>query len=1121
MPDSPYVGLTNYTEEQAGLFVGREAERKTIIGNLRASRLTLLYAESGVGKSSLLRAGVASRLLELADRSLAERGSARYVPVVFSSWSDEPVQALIDAIAKAIEPFLPTASYTELPRAGLPDAIEAATGALNSSLLIILDQFEEYFLYRSKETSRATFAEQLARCINRTDLRANFLISIREDAYAGVGDLFKERIANVYGNYLHIDYLDRNAARDAIKKPIELFNRLREESEPFAIEPELAEAVLDQVQRDPSDGALDGRPRGEDEKPIETTYLQLVMKRLWDEERARGSRILRLETLVDLGGPETIIRTHVDTAMAELPVAEQSAAATFVRFLVTATGTKIAWTAEDLADFSGVPKSEVEPVLRRLAAGELHILRPIASPESGKEPRYEIFHDALARPLLDWRRRHYANELERKRAEAEDRARRERRKARLAAAAAGAFLLLAAFAVGVSIWAVHQKHVAESERQLARSRALLAAASDQLDTRLDRAIGLGLQAYDARPSAETRSGLVTAVERSDRLQRIVVADSEVGSVALSLDGSKLAIVEQDGAVIANAAGRRLGKVRVRQAQKAAFTPDGGLVAVGGRGRVVLWDVAGRRSRGSFVTGTGSLRGLVTALAFAADGRRLVAVTKSRAMAWDLGTRKRVLSVAVPTLRFADHVDVSSDGALVAYTQPLGGFAVTRVLPSGTAKLVRSFGGGRVAALAFAPGGRRLGAITLNGQLRMVDVFGSAGPATLVGSNGSKPTAIALGPRPRQVAVGWENGNVEAWRDVNDGAGTPLHGHGDAIGGLAFSEDGNALASGGADGLAEIWSPWRSSLALQLAGDSDLLSYVGFAGPVLVASSDLGGGAFVWRSLRERPDRLATRVGAGTLAAVSPDHRRLSVATARGSVVIYDLDTSKHRVVRPRGPSVTALAFGPDSTLAAAAADGSVSIWSLKRLRQVGRLHIEGVHRLSFDSKGTLLAVAAHDGVSIWNLKTQRLESTPIRRPDAIAVAFSPDGRLLAAARANGSVELWDVSHDRVVAELSAEGSNPQALAFSPDGATLAVGAQHGLPGSVSLWDVESRQRLGEAFDDRSGGVSSVDFSNDGRFLALADGSGKVTVLRNLLWSDARGMRRRLCSVLGGADRTCG
>ena len=59
---APYVGLDYFLEEDAGLFFGRDAERKRIIGNLRASRLTLLYAESGVGKSSLLRAGVSARL---------------------------------------------------------------------------------------------------------------------------------------------------------------------------------------------------------------------------------------------------------------------------------------------------------------------------------------------------------------------------------------------------------------------------------------------------------------------------------------------------------------------------------------------------------------------------------------------------------------------------------------------------------------------------------------------------------------------------------------------------------------------------------------------------------------------------------------------------------------------------------------------------------------------------------------------------------------------------------------------------------------------------------------------------------------------------------------------------
>ena len=85
-PPRPYVGLDCFREDDAGLFFGRDAERKRIIGNLRASRLTLLYAESGVGKSSLLRAGVARG--SAAGRARA--GSARFVPFVFSAWRGDP-----------------------------------------------------------------------------------------------------------------------------------------------------------------------------------------------------------------------------------------------------------------------------------------------------------------------------------------------------------------------------------------------------------------------------------------------------------------------------------------------------------------------------------------------------------------------------------------------------------------------------------------------------------------------------------------------------------------------------------------------------------------------------------------------------------------------------------------------------------------------------------------------------------------------------------------------------------------------------------------------------------------------------------------------------------------------
>src|SRR5437763_7372988 len=81
---SPFQGLGFYTEADAKWFFGRTAERKMILAHLRTAPLTLLYAESGVGKSSLLRAGVAARLRELAAQNLYTSRSPRFVPVVFS-----------------------------------------------------------------------------------------------------------------------------------------------------------------------------------------------------------------------------------------------------------------------------------------------------------------------------------------------------------------------------------------------------------------------------------------------------------------------------------------------------------------------------------------------------------------------------------------------------------------------------------------------------------------------------------------------------------------------------------------------------------------------------------------------------------------------------------------------------------------------------------------------------------------------------------------------------------------------------------------------------------------------------------------------------------------------------
>lgn len=448
----PYVGLDYFVEEDAGLFFGRDSERKRIIGNLRASRLTLLYAESGVGKSSLLRAGVSARIRQLAARSVAERGSARYVPVVFSAWRDDPTAGLIDALEAAVDPLLGDGDELALRRDALEHAIEDVAAAVDATPLLILDQFEDHFLYEPDNDDG--FDDDLARCVNRRDLRANFLISVREDAYSLIGPRFKARIPNIYGNYLHLDFLDERAAREAVLEPVRAFNeRLAADAPRFEVETALVEAVLEQVRRGRVSIGDGGAPDVGAGGParVETAYLQLVMKRLWDEEVAGGSQRLRLETLRRLGGADTIVRGHLDDVMAELPADQRDAAAAAFRFLVTSSGRKIALSSEELREFSEADAAPLEPALKHLERER--ILRPVPSSERDGVVRHEIYHDVLAPAIREWRRRHVEEqrgaETELRLAQAGQRARRlEVRSRRLAAAV----IALATVAIGLALY---------------------------------------------------------------------------------------------------------------------------------------------------------------------------------------------------------------------------------------------------------------------------------------------------------------------------------------------------------------------------------------------------------------------------------------------------------------------------------------------------------------------------------------------------------------------------------------------------------------------------------------------------------------------------------------------
>src|SRR5690349_9773822 len=99
----PYKGLTHYSEEDAPFFFGRDSEREIITANLLAYRLTLVYGPSGVGKSSVLRAGVAHHLKAAAARNIRRNGTAEHAVTVFNTWGDRPVDSLLAAVSSDVQ----------------------------------------------------------------------------------------------------------------------------------------------------------------------------------------------------------------------------------------------------------------------------------------------------------------------------------------------------------------------------------------------------------------------------------------------------------------------------------------------------------------------------------------------------------------------------------------------------------------------------------------------------------------------------------------------------------------------------------------------------------------------------------------------------------------------------------------------------------------------------------------------------------------------------------------------------------------------------------------------------------------------------------------------------------
>ena len=1097
--NSPYPGMDTFAQENAPFFFGRDAERRVLISNLRASRLTLLYAQSGAGKSSLLRAGVAARLVQLAGRSIDQQRTARNVPIVFSSWRDDPTEELIEAVQQTITAFLPQAVWTKstetlpnvafdaprtvsgatLPhrrptarprptRTRLSETLKAASKAADATLLVMLDQFEEYFLYRSKEAQDGHFADELAACIKRADLRANFLISIREDAYSGLGDLFKSRIANVYGNYLHLENLGRECARQAIERPVASFNELHPHSVPVEIEPGLVDMVLDEL--GPGQFVLNGGGRGRvsgangDRRSggdIAASYLQLVMKRLWETEVTRGSRTLHRATLEKLGGAQTIVRTHVDRALGDLPDEDREAAVDIFHHLVTPSGTKIALAASDLAEYTGRPAGESSTLLERLASSDTRILRPVPPPP-GQEggTRYEISHDLLATPILDWSGRQRAVRLEREKESAKRVAHVEKRRARMfrtLALGSGVLLIIAIVALVVAVIAAHKAQRASQnavhQRDVAAAGQLInksAALGDRYPTTSKL---LSLAAWRIDPTSDARYAMLAAAA-SPAIAGLSGHTDRVHAVAFSPNGKILATGSYDRTIrLWNVAThRQLGALTGTSGDvySVAFSPNGKILASGGDDRSVrLWDVRTHRQLGQPLNGHD---GEINSVAFSPDGKILASGGENGTVRlWDVRTRRQ-LGTALP-----GHM-------------------------------------GKVWSVAFSPDGKTLASGGADGTAQLWDVA-SRRPLGFVQANRHPVLSVAFSHNSKILATGGDDGAVRLW----DAATLqPIRSWlvGSPAFNVAFSPNGKLLASGNLDDAVQLWDA-----ATGQAAGSPLLGYAVAFNP---DGKTLATGAY---DHTVRLWNVASSAGLATLAghtravfsvAFSPQGKTLASGSADGAIQLWNVAT--HRQVgnlqAASGKQISSVAFSPDGkTLASGGADGTVRWWDVATGRQLGQSPTGTagpISSVTFSHDGKTLASGGADGkVRLWDVRTHRQLGQLLdgRDGEISSVAFSPDGKILASGGENGTVQLWDVAaHHQAGRTMTGHAGPVLSVAFSPDGKTLASG---GADDTVRLWNLHTHRPIGKALTGHADQVLSVAFGARGQTLASGSADGTV------------------------------
>jgi WD40 repeat protein len=1088
-PLNPFPGLRPFRSDEHHLFFGREDQTAALLQLLRTNRFLAVVGTSGSGKSSLVRAGM---IAELYGGTMTQAGSTWEVMILRPGGS--PIENLARAMVEADLYDVEDASSLPRLRATLSRSRYGLVEAMKQSeviepgtnLLVVVDQFEELFRFRqsgieSEETATA-FVNLLLTATQQSECPIYVAITMRSDYLGDCSEIPGLAEAVNDGEYL-IPRLMRDQKRDAIEKPIGVGGA--------KISPLLVQRLLNDVGDDP------------DQLPV----LQHALMRMWEvwSDGSDHNRPLSLSDFEATGGLASALSNHADEIYDALPTDAHRAACEKIFKTLTEKGEdnrgiRRPTRLSQLQAIAGADLDCVTTVLDAFRQSGVTFLMPGMDVELNERTVIDLSHESLMR---GWQRLRSWVEEE---AQSARIFRRVLDTARLwNDGKAGLFrdpdLQIALswreeeqpnadwaeqyggdFETAIGFLDASHAEV-ESERQakeLARQRELqqaqrLAETERQRATDQARAAvrlrwmvrGLGLVAMvaimatvfawlarqEARRNADTALQAQQDTERALKEAEAAETLAKVNEAEAERQKAAALLAEQRSREYRYATDIELAARMVNdKTANAAQLSD----------RLADFDPTMNKS----LVATDDMRGF--------EWYYLKKLVDSRSSVFS-GFNKPVIAAAM-----------TSEGVLITLDDEAqvrrfdAGTKQERGAPTDLKK------GRNIVAKTLSPDGQRV-AIAVGNEVQIFDAvsgeqIGRSIPTQVRGGLIFSPDSRML--ITMDTSIGWWDAATCKPIAVQDFQLTTF---GNLLQPLSTSADGLTLAVGGQGTYRSAFSVFK--LDPRTREITRLL--------------DKTGGQGTKRAM-----------------AISPDGETVAISLYfQGGIYVYETATGKLLQSLPSAHSsaISAIAFAEDSTqMVTASLDGTIKLWNDYHKLDPDEAntfigHAEEVNLLTIlPGDKQLLSASSDKTVRVWNLGQSKTElhkklAGAMGSPRA---SFSADGTLIATpggltgSTAGNRLRIWDATTGQPAMEFP-EGSrtdlSADSVAFSPDGRLLAAGFGGIQDVSyIELWDIERRERIavlpgstaipGFTTDENSGSIPGLAFSPDGKHLVAAFGS---------------------------------